>query len=258
MYEVACEPSGNCDTDQQSFKAYLSRWMAASTKVAPFVSDLVSTLLTDSAAAAAKSCTGGDDGVTCGTKWTTGTWDNTWGVGQQMNALEVIQGLLIDQVSGPVSNLTGGISQGDPSAGTGGDSSPGAPTKLITTGDRAGAGILTAIILVALLGGAWYVIFPPYKPRYDLNRMLTFVQVDGSLVVVYAVRANHDLSAFMELVVYHRNRCYQSLNIHDAGASFHGRSRLVRGYHVSHYQSPYHLSSVADTGVFSVTCPSAT
>ncbi|KAK4569603.1 hypothetical protein LTR86_003366 [Recurvomyces mirabilis] len=158
MYEVACEPSGNCDTDQQSFKAYLSRWMAASTKVAPFVSDLVSTLLTDSAAAAAKSCTGGNDGVTCGTKWTTGTWDNTWGVGQQMNALEVVQGLLINQVAGPVSNLTGGTSQGNPSAGTGGDTRPGAPTQQITTGDRAGAGILTAIILVALLGGAWWMV----------------------------------------------------------------------------------------------------
>ncbi|KAK6397143.1 hypothetical protein LTR65_007643 [Meristemomyces frigidus] len=157
MYEVACEPQGNCDTDQQSFKAYLSRWMAASTKVAPFVSDLVKSYLQTSAQAAAKSCSGGSDGVTCGTKWTAQAWDSTYGVGQQMNALEVIQGLLIDQVSGPVSNTTGGISVGNPSAGTGGDTNPGAPTGQITTGDKAGAGILTAVILVALLGGAWYV-----------------------------------------------------------------------------------------------------
>lgn len=157
MYEVACEPQGNCDTDQQSFKAYLSRWMAASTKVAPFVSDLVSTYLQTSAQAAAKSCSGGSDGVTCGTKWTVQAWDNTYGVGQQMNALEVIQGLLIDQVPGPLSNKTGGISVGNPSAGSGGTTDPGTPTGEITTGDKAGAGILTAVILIGLLGGAWYV-----------------------------------------------------------------------------------------------------
>jgi hypothetical protein len=161
MYEVACEPQMNCDTDQQSFKAYLSRWMAASTKLAPFVSDLVSTYLSTSAQAAAKSCSGGTDGVTCGTKWTTGSWDNTWGVGQQMNALEVIQGLLIDSVPGPVSDATGGTSKGNPSAGTGGDTSPGAPQGQITTGDRAGAGILTALVLIMLLGGAWYVALVP-------------------------------------------------------------------------------------------------
>ncbi|KAK5115102.1 hypothetical protein LTR62_001799 [Meristemomyces frigidus] len=158
MYEVACEPSNNCNTDQQSFKAYLSRWMAASTKLAPFITDLVDTYLSDSAAAAAASCSGGADGVTCGTKWTTGTWDGTYGVGQQMNALEIIQGLLIDQVQGPVSNETGGTSTGNPSAGTGGDTRPGAPTSVITTGDKAGAGILTAIILVGLLGGAWWMV----------------------------------------------------------------------------------------------------
>lgn len=26
LYEAACEPSGNCKTDQLSFKGYLSRW----------------------------------------------------------------------------------------------------------------------------------------------------------------------------------------------------------------------------------------
>ncbi|EMC94580.1 glycoside hydrolase family 76 protein [Baudoinia panamericana UAMH 10762] len=155
MYEVACEPQGNCDTDQLSFKAYLSRWMAASSKVAPFVIPLVSGWLQTSAAAAAASCSGGTDGVTCGTKWTVNAWDNTWGVGQQMSALEVVQGLLINGSAGPVSNLTGGISRGNPAAGTGGDGAPGAPTTAITTGDKAGAGILTAVVLVGLIGGAW-------------------------------------------------------------------------------------------------------
>jgi len=158
MYEVACESQGNCDTDQQSFKAYLSRWMAASTKVAPFVSDLVDTYLSTSAAAAAKSCSGGSDGVTCGTKWTTGSWDGTYGVGQQMNALEVIQGLLISSAPGPVGHDSGGTSKGNPSAGTGGDTSVIGPSGQITTADRAGAGILTALVLIGFLGGAWWMV----------------------------------------------------------------------------------------------------
>jgi mannan endo-1,6-alpha-mannosidase len=95
--------------------------------------------------------------VTCGTKWYTGTWDNTYGVGQQMNALEIFQVQLIDTVGGPLSNTTGGTSQGNPSAGTGGDAKAGVPTSAITTKDKAGAGIVTALILIGILGGAWYV-----------------------------------------------------------------------------------------------------
>ncbi|EHK99713.1 putative mannan endo-1,6-alpha-mannosidase [Glarea lozoyensis 74030] len=46
MYEL-CEPAqtdhptGTCDTDQRSFKAYLSRWMAGTAKIAPFTHDTV-------------------------------------------------------------------------------------------------------------------------------------------------------------------------------------------------------------------------
>lgn len=129
--------------------------MAASIKVAPWLEPSIRPYLVTSAEAAAAQCNGGSDGVTCGTKWTASTWDGTYGVGQQMCALEVIQSNLIDNVIGPLSNTTGGTSQGDASAGTGGDSKVGAPSSTITTGDKAGAGIITALILIGLLGGAW-------------------------------------------------------------------------------------------------------
>lgn len=45
MIEAACEMSWNCNIDQQTFKAYLSRWMAASVKVAPWTHDIVMPLL---------------------------------------------------------------------------------------------------------------------------------------------------------------------------------------------------------------------
>ena len=94
MFEAACEREGTCNTDQLSFKAYLSRWMAASAQIVPEITDAVSSLLQASAKGAAASCSGGTDGVTCGQRWYTGGWDSSYGAGQQLSALEVIQGLL--------------------------------------------------------------------------------------------------------------------------------------------------------------------
>jgi mannan endo-1,6-alpha-mannosidase len=134
--------------------------MAATTKVAPWTADQILPLLASSAQAAALSCSGGNGSpVVCGTKWTTGAYDGVTGVGQQMSALEVIQSNLIKKVSGPVSNSTGGTSQGDPSAGTGPSSAPVNVPGAITTKDKAGAGILTAIVLIALLGGGYVSAF---------------------------------------------------------------------------------------------------
>ncbi|KAI4620112.1 hypothetical protein J4E80_004638 [Alternaria sp. BMP 0032] len=98
MYEWACETgeSGrHCNLDQQSFKAYLSRFIAKTAMVAPFTKDKIVPLLKASAVGAAKACSGGTDGVTCGSKWYTGSWDGTSGVGQQLSALEVTQALLM-------------------------------------------------------------------------------------------------------------------------------------------------------------------
>ena len=104
MYEPACETVNTCDNDQYSFKGYLSRFMWASTLLAPFTSDAVYTLLADSAVAAANACSGGTDGVTCGQKWYVGGYDGKFGVGQQMSALETIQGLLIGDSVPPLHN----------------------------------------------------------------------------------------------------------------------------------------------------------
>jgi len=157
MVEVACESNNKCDTDQNSFKAYLARWMAATTKMAPYTYETVMAKLGPSAQAAAAQCSGGANGRTCGLKWTTnGVWDGTQGVGQQMAALEVIQSNLIAQVTGPVTNSTGGTSQGNPAAGTGNSNSI-EPT-IVTQGDRVGAGFLTLFVLSILMGCLWWMV----------------------------------------------------------------------------------------------------
>ena len=99
MFEQNCERTGNCNTDQFSFKAYLGRWMAKSTLMVADIKETAMPLLETSAKAAAASCTGGGSGRMCGTKWYTGAWDGTMGVGQQMSALENIQALLVGSVS---------------------------------------------------------------------------------------------------------------------------------------------------------------
>ena len=162
MYEAACEPSNKCDTDNYSFKAYLARWMVASTKYAPFITQQVMTYISTSARAAAQQCSGGPNGQMCGQKWTAGAvWDGTMGVGQQMSALEVIQGNLIDLVPVPATNKTGGTSQGNAAAGGDGGVSASNPTfdaDTISKKDRAGAGVLTAFVLITVIGGAWWMI----------------------------------------------------------------------------------------------------
>ena len=148
MVEVACEPSGSCNIDQPSFKGYLSRWLAVTAQLVPQYYDRIFTYLKASATGAAGQCSGGTDGMTCGREWNTTTWDNTYGVGEPMSALAIVQAMMIDvgDLAVPLSHKTGGTSQGNPSAGTGASGNTGtsgqskATDKVITTADRAGAG----------------------------------------------------------------------------------------------------------------------
>ena len=161
MQEIACEPQVTCNYDQPSFKAYLSRWMAATTQLAPFTATFINQKLHDSAMGAAGQCVGGTDGVTCGRTWNSKTWDGKYGVGEEMSALSVIQGNLISKVQAPVTQASGGTSQGNPAAGSSGDKSAQGTdpdqSKPVTTGDRAGAGILTALVLGSLVGSVWWI-----------------------------------------------------------------------------------------------------
>jgi mannan endo-1,6-alpha-mannosidase len=164
MYEQACEDVntvGTCDTDQQSFKAYLSRWMAATTKVAPFTYSYIMPLLRSSAKAAAAQCDGGTDGTTCGEHWTANsTYDSNYGLGQQMSALSIIQAMLIDDAPELLTNSTGGTSVGNAGAGAGASSSSSTAGTVTpaTTGGKVGAGILTAIVLCGCLGGVGFMV----------------------------------------------------------------------------------------------------
>lgn len=109
--------------------------------------------------AAAATCTGGDSGNSCGLRWTEGAFDGSTGVGEQMSALEVIQSNLINEVEGPVTENTGGTSQGNPNAGTTSDIGPGdLHREQVTTADKAGAGVLTVMLIFFVVGGVWWMV----------------------------------------------------------------------------------------------------
>lgn len=102
MSEPACElPTSQyypCNTDQQSFKAYLARWMGKAVALVPSLADEVKPLLRASAIAAAGSCTGLGNS-TCGEAWWfegdgVERWDGRMSLGVQLAALETVLSLL--------------------------------------------------------------------------------------------------------------------------------------------------------------------
>ncbi|THC97114.1 hypothetical protein EYZ11_003432 [Aspergillus tanneri] len=159
MSERACEPIGSCNVDQRSFKAYLSRWMSHTIQIAPFTYDLLMPKLRASAEAAALQCNGPDNA--CGLRWyRNDSFDGSTGVGEQMAALDIIQGHLVDYVDKRVTTKTGGTSKGNPNAGTGisDEETAGIKERPISTGDQVGAGILTAIIVVCTVYGVYFMV----------------------------------------------------------------------------------------------------
>lgn len=164
MIERSCSP-GHCNQDQRTFRCLLSRGLGLTSALIPEVRDTIRNWLEPSAEGAAALCSGGRDGVTCGEDWAAGKYDEIYGLGEQMGALEVMMALLIQQKNKdvplltPLTIATGGTSQSNPDAGLNSRISTNLNVRTVETKDRAGAGILTALVLIVVLAGAvWMII----------------------------------------------------------------------------------------------------
>lgn len=102
MYEHACEQVFTCNADMRSFKGYFSRFVYGASLFVPSIQPVIEELWHTSAKAAANACTGGPDGTTCGQKWYVGGFDGLTGLGEEMCALETIQGLLVGESTPPL------------------------------------------------------------------------------------------------------------------------------------------------------------
>ena len=150
MSEISCEPNMMCDRNQDCFKGFLSSWLTFMTTIVPHTANQIIPKIQASAQAAAKQCSGGSTKTQCGRRWHQDSWDGSKGLEQDMSALSVFASTMIthkQQGHSPLTADTGGTSKSDPTAGSGPQKQPNTP-RPITTGDRAGASILT-------VGVAW-------------------------------------------------------------------------------------------------------
>ncbi|KAF3926983.1 hypothetical protein ABW20_dc0109292 [Dactylellina cionopaga] len=168
--EIQCQDSNTCNSDQPSFKAYLSRWMGYTAQVAPYTYNDIMPRLRKNAQLAAATCIGQPGGTACGLKWNIGAqWDGMYGLGEQLSAMEVIQNTA--PFVAPVGYIrdanNGGTSKSNPSGtGTRGGVhdrfSEYLPYRLtnynITAADRVGAVIITLIIILTFGFGARFTM----------------------------------------------------------------------------------------------------
>lgn len=132
-----------------SFKAYLLRWMAATSVLAPHTAPLITPYIQASARAAVAQCTGGASQRACGLSWSSGVFDGTTGVGQQMAALSAVFTNLARTVQAPLTNSTGGTSRGNAAAG-GRETVP-IWQPQVNSRDTTRAGALTSVVLLGAL-----------------------------------------------------------------------------------------------------------
>lgn len=175
-FEPACEggasnvPSDGCTGDMLAFKGFTARWMAATAQLCPWTRDSITPVLRSSAEAAVRQCIGGANGRMCGMHWSSGRYDGTVGVGQEMNVLSALMVLLGDEPAdpnggrgdwqgevdnavqpprAPLTHDTGGTSEGDPNAGQSLQSS-GVEFEPITDGDVRLAAVITSAVIVSM------------------------------------------------------------------------------------------------------------
>lgn len=157
MTETSCASGNHCNNDQRSFRSLFSRCLGLTTVLASETLDQIQELLEKSASGAAQSCSGGSDGITCGQDWSHDGWDGKFGLGEQMSALEVMLATIVKDSPVPYTSKNGGSSKSKPDAGTNTEDEVNRNKIDVKTKDKAGAGILTAVVLGTVLGGSFWM-----------------------------------------------------------------------------------------------------
>ncbi|TQS32959.1 hypothetical protein Golomagni_06712, partial [Golovinomyces magnicellulatus] len=104
MYEGACETKESCwesNADMTTFKGFFSQFLWRTSIMLPSLKPKIHDLLYPSIDAAVKSCTGGDSGTACGDRWINSKFEGRTGLGPEMCALGLIQGLLAEDANAP-------------------------------------------------------------------------------------------------------------------------------------------------------------
>ncbi|PQE09067.1 mannan endo-16-alpha-mannosidase DCW1 protein [Rutstroemia sp. NJR-2017a BVV2] len=153
--ESECEPQNRCTTDQLAFKGLLGQALVETLKVAPYTEGMIIASLQSSAKAAAKACT--DSG--CAFVWDGSAQNSTSGVGEKIDALSFVQGLLYKDAAAPATNAT------STSGGSGTKSGSSAATTTSSTAAEASKNAAASTVMMSsgavmsLFGAvAWMVL----------------------------------------------------------------------------------------------------
>ncbi|GLA25490.1 hypothetical protein AnigIFM63604_007175 [Aspergillus niger] len=161
LTEILCEPTEVCNDNEIIFKGLVSAWLAYTALLVPSTYDRILPKLQGSAQGAAATCTGYGNN-TCGVRWWNSTWDGWSGLEEQMSVTSVFSSNMIafsNSSAAPLTSSTGGNSTSNPSAGTDDSSDDKTILSTITTGDRAGAGIVTVVFAGGWVGlMAWLML----------------------------------------------------------------------------------------------------
>ncbi|GEQ71159.1 hypothetical protein JCM33374_g4840 [Metschnikowia sp. JCM 33374] len=159
MTETTCATSNQCNNDQRSFRSLFSRCLSMTAVLVPDTyNQIVNKWLIPSAKAAAQSCSGGSDKVTCGENWSINGWDEKYGLGEQMSALECIMSPITTQHDLLTPSTGGSAEGGDVAAGNNTKISTNTNEFTVTTADRAGAAVVTVVVLGTILGGSVWML----------------------------------------------------------------------------------------------------
>lgn len=145
-------------------------------------------LLRASAIAATDKCTGGDNKRMCGLYWTKDKFEGEITIGQQMAALEVTLSCMIQDRPAPLTKDTGGTSKANPGGGSEdvGRTTPDLAYKPLPAGDKAGAAILTFVVLSGLLAGMFWIFFDEASDAGPLNQLRGFSSSTTATVAALA------------------------------------------------------------------------
>ncbi|KAJ5960787.1 uncharacterized protein N7479_007937 [Penicillium vulpinum] len=154
-----CESTETCNNNEILFKGLTSSWLALTALLVPSTFDSIVAKLQTSGQAAAASCTGNNNG-TCGVQWYKSTWDGWMGMEEQISVTNIFTANLINfNKPAPVTSTTGGNSTSNPTAGETDSDASNPKMNAVTTGDKAGAGIVTAVFLAGWIGLMSFMMF---------------------------------------------------------------------------------------------------
>ena len=162
MSDYYCETQEMCNNNEVLFKGLVHSWLANTALLIPSLFDEILAKLQSSAIGASKSCTGYGNN-TCGVRWALEKWDNQIGMEKEISASNAFSVLMLKWMNGtnsssPVTSTTGGNSTSNVNASIGADDDDGIDYKPITTADKVGAGILTALFVGGPVGAVVWML----------------------------------------------------------------------------------------------------